>query len=79
MKRKPGLPVWLVSLGPPIARLGATMLAVMLLLSLMLFNREELARVARRETERYAKGRPGQELLTYNRASREDSLAGAGL
>jgi hypothetical protein len=55
------------------------MLAVMLLLSLMLFNREELARVARRETERYAKGRPGQELLTYNRASREDSLAGAGL
>src|SRR5271154_3545031 len=50
------------------------MLAGMLLLFLMLGNAEELARLARRETAGYAKGRARHGLLTYNRATKEKTL-----
>jgi hypothetical protein len=59
MKRKPGLPVWSVSLGPPIASIGVAMLPGMLLLLLMLCKDEELARTALRRTREYAKERAG--------------------
>lgn len=50
------------------------MLPEMLLLSLMLCNSEELARLTQHGTGEYAKGRTGQALLTYNRASKEKTL-----
>jgi hypothetical protein len=34
-------------------------------------NGEEFAKMARRQADRYAKGRAGHELLTYNRATKE--------
>jgi hypothetical protein len=46
----------------------------MLLLFLMLSNAEELAGLSAAGADRYAKGRTGHVLLTYNRASKEKTL-----